>query len=67
MIELTVNGMTCGGCVRSVTRAVNSVDPSASVEVDLPTKRVKVDSQADAARIQQAIAQAGYEIVHQPA
>ena len=27
MIELKVSGMTCGGCVRSVTNAVHGVAP----------------------------------------
>lgn len=35
MIELHVDGMTCGHCVSAVTRAVKSVDPQANVQVDL--------------------------------
>ncbi len=31
MIELRVDGMTCGHCVSAVTGAVKSVDPEANV------------------------------------
>lgn len=39
-----VTNMTCGGCVKGVTKAVLAVDPKAHVEVDLHSKKVKVDS-----------------------
>lgn len=39
-----VKNMTCGGCVNGVKKAVLAVDPQARVEVDLPSKKVKVDS-----------------------
>ena len=35
MIELRVEGMTCGHCVSAVTRAVKALDPEAHVQVDL--------------------------------
>lgn len=61
-MEFNVNGMTCGGCVRTVSNAVRNVDPDASVEVDLASKRVSVQSKADAASVEAAIANAGYEV-----
>ncbi|MBA2723155.1 MAG: heavy-metal-associated domain-containing protein, partial [Methylibium sp.] len=47
MIEFNIQSMSCGHCVGRVTEAVKSVDPQASVEVDLQTKKVKVQSSAD--------------------
>jgi copper chaperone CopZ len=47
MMELNVENMTCGGCVRHVTKSVLSIDANAKVEVDLAAKRVRVDSGAD--------------------
>ena len=32
-MEFHVEGMTCGGCARSVTKAIELVDPQASVKV----------------------------------
>ena len=43
MIELKVTGMTCGGCVNSVRRAVQRVIPDASPEIDLATGQFKLE------------------------
>lgn len=60
MIELTVKDMTCNHCVGVVTKAVKSVDPNATVNVDLPSKRVQVDSASSAGAFAKALEEAGY-------
>lgn len=60
MLKLNVPDMTCGHCVGTVTKAVKSVDGSAAVTVDLPSKIVTIETTADAARISQAVKTAGY-------
>jgi copper chaperone len=35
-----IENMTCGGCARSVTKAVESVDPKARINADPVTKTV---------------------------
>lgn len=60
MIELNVKEMTCGHCVAAVTRAVKSVDPSAAVQVDLQSGRVRVDGRSVAAELIKALEDAGY-------
>lgn len=60
MIELRVEGMTCGHCVSAVTRAVKAVDPAANVEVDLDAGRVRVEGRSSAEDLGKAIAEAGY-------
>jgi copper chaperone len=62
MYELQVEGMTCGGCVRSVTKSVQSVDSNAKVDVDLQSKKVRVDTQASLEAVTSAINDAGYEV-----
>ncbi|RZA26168.1 MAG: copper chaperone [Proteobacteria bacterium] len=62
MYELQVEGMTCGGCVRSVTKAVQSVDGNARVDVDLASKKVTVESQAGLDAVKAAISEAGYDV-----
>jgi Cu+-exporting ATPase len=62
MYELTVEDMTCKHCVGRVTKAVQEVDQEAKVEIDLPSKKVTIDSQADLGRIVQAIDDAGYPV-----
>lgn len=44
MITLKVPDMTCGHCARSVTSAIVALDPSATVQVDLASKKVVIDS-----------------------
>jgi Cu+-exporting ATPase len=62
MYELTVEGMSCGHCVGRVTRSVQDVDQQAKVTIDLPTKKVRIDSQADLDKIATAIEAAGYPV-----
>ena len=62
MFELTVEGMSCGHCVGRVTKTVQDIDASAKVEIDLATKKVRIDSSADAGRIAAAIGAAGYPV-----
>jgi copper chaperone len=62
MYELQVEGMSCGGCVRSVTKSVQSVDSNARIDIDLPTKKVRVDTQASLEAVKTAISEAGYEV-----
>lgn len=62
MYELTVEDMSCGHCVGRVTKSVQALDKDAKVEVDLATKKVKVDSKADLDAIARAIDAAGYPV-----
>ena len=60
MIELTVKDMTCNHCVGVVTKTVKSVDPNATVNVDLSTKRVQVESTGSLGAFTKALEEAGY-------
>jgi Cu+-exporting ATPase len=62
MYELTVEDMTCKHCVGRVTKAVQDIDQQAKVDIDLPTGKVRIDSQAELDRIVQAIDAAGYPV-----
>ena len=63
MQTFTVGGMTCGGCVRGVTIAIQRLDPQSNVEVDLKSKAVKVDSALPSEKIADAIKGAGFEVL----
>ena len=60
MVEFNLPDMSCGHCASTVTKACKLVDPQAKVEVDLASKKVKVDSTEDAQEFAQALADAGY-------
>ncbi len=57
-----VSGMTCGGCVRSVTRALEQALPGAKVEVSLDAATAKVEGQHDPAKAKAAIEAAGFDV-----
>ena len=61
-VELEVQGMTCGSCVKHVTKALKSVVGVNQVEVDLATGRARVtgDLQAGAAPLIEALANEDY-------
>ena len=58
----SVEGMTCGHCVRAVTQAVQSQDPAASVKVDLAAKEVGVESRLSAEEVISLISEEGYSV-----
>lgn len=64
-LTLDVKGMSCGGCVNSVKRAVGALDGVALVEVFLDTGKVNVQYDPQRTRPEQvkaAIRDAGYEV-----
>ncbi len=61
--QFTVEGMTCGHCERAVVHAVREVDTEATVQVDLATKQVTVESDAAREAIANAIQEEGYKVV----
>jgi copper chaperone len=60
MQVFSVEGMTCGHCVRAVTQAVQNEDPAASVKVDLAAKEVGVESRLSAEHVISLISEEGY-------
>jgi copper chaperone len=62
MLSLKVSGMTCGGCVNAITRAVQAQDPQATVQADLATQTVTLDTTLSAAQASQLITEAGFPV-----
>ena len=60
MLRLNVEGMHCGGCARSVTKAVHAADPRARVSVDLATRTVEAITDVDPVAILTSIKDAGF-------
>ena len=63
MFTLKVSGMTCGGCINAVTRAVQAQDPAAKVQADLATQTVLLETTLSLAQASQAITDAGFPVV----
>jgi len=64
MFSLKVSGMTCGGCVNAVTRALQSQDPTAVVEVNLVTQIVNLETSLSLSQASQLIADAGFPVLN---
>jgi len=65
-ITMNVSGMSCGGCVASVTRVLKAVPGVSDVEVSLSpgTAKVSFDPARTAApALRSAIEDAGYDVV----
>ena len=60
MIELTLPTMTCGHCAKTVTSTVQRVDAQATLQIDLPTHTVKIESQQPREAFAAALAEEGY-------
>ena len=60
-----VKGMTCGHCVNSVSEELNKINGVSSVQVDLPSGKVDITSEAalEQSAVQAAIQEAGFEVV----
>lgn len=64
-LDLRVGGMTCGGCVNSVTRALNAVPGVKQAEVDLAAGQATVTydaAQTSPASLRQAVEAAGFDV-----
>lgn len=61
-LQLTVPDMACSACSETITKAIQTIDPSAEVNADPKTKIVNVDTLASETEIKQAIVSAGYTI-----
>jgi copper chaperone len=62
MFTLKVSGMTCGGCINAVTRAIQAQDPQAQVQVDLETQIVSLETRLSSELAAKLISDAGFSI-----
>lgn len=62
---IAIQGMTCSGCVNSVTKALNAVDGVQTVDVSLEQNSATVtfdDAKVDLGSLKEAIEDAGYDV-----
>jgi copper chaperone CopZ len=60
MTEFRIEDMTCNHCAATITKAVHALDQAATVEIDLPAKRVRVESPVGPLKLAAAIRGAGF-------
>jgi copper chaperone len=59
-MDLRIENMTCGGCAKSVTKAIQSLDSAAKIETNPAARSVKVETTATPSEILQVLEDAGY-------
>ncbi|MFB6139999.1 MAG: heavy-metal-associated domain-containing protein [Halosimplex sp.] len=59
--QITVTGMSCGGCEQSVEEALESVDGVESARADREAATATVEGDADTDDLVAAVEDAGYE------
>ncbi len=64
MLSLKVSGMTCGGCINAVTKAIQAQDPGVIVQVDLGTQIVSLETTLSQAQASQLITDAGFPVAN---
>ena len=63
-VTLNIDGMTCGGCVKSVTKVLNGLDGVHSATVSLENKNAQVEfdeSKIQIAQLVEAVEDAGFD------
>ena len=64
MLTFRVDDMSCGGCARSITTAVQAVDAGAQVQIDLARKHVRIQpAVGEEALFRRAITEAGFSAI----
>jgi copper chaperone len=62
MFTLKVSGMTCGGCISAVTRAIQAQDPQAKVQADLATQVISLETSLSPELAAGLITDAGFPV-----
>lgn len=60
LMRFHLPNMSCGGCARSVTRAIQSVDADARIVIDQSRREVELTSDLPRDRFASALAAAGF-------
>lgn len=63
MLEITVEGMTCGHCASHVTKAIKDINPLAKVNIDLNTKQVRIEGDINLDELSAVLAEEGYTVM----
>jgi copper chaperone len=58
----TIQGMTCGGCVNSLTRVLKSVPGIEPLKIEVGKAHVRLDERATSQTVKDAVARAGFEV-----
>ena len=63
-IEISIGGMTCGGCVKKVHQVIVAQDGVEAVDVKLDSGKATILGEFDAVQLDRALAKAGFETLN---
>lgn len=63
-LQLKVPNMACSACSDKITKAIQAIDPTATVQADTKTKLIEIETQAPEPTVREAITTAGYTIAN---
>ena len=58
----TISGMSCGGCVNSLTRVLKSVDGIEPLKIEVGKVQLRLDERVSSQTVKDAVARAGFEV-----
>ena len=59
----TIQGMSCGGCVNSLTRVLKSVPGIEPITIEVGRAHLRLDDRATSQTVKAAVERAGFELV----
>ena len=59
----TISGMSCGGCVNSLTRVLKSVPGIEPIKIEVGKAHLSLDERATSQTVKDAVARAGFEVI----
>jgi copper chaperone len=66
-MQFHIENMTCSGCARSVTTAIQSLDKGAVIKADPENHKIDVETSAARAEIEAVLVEAGYPAAREAA
>jgi copper chaperone len=58
----TIQGMSCGGCVNSLTRVLKSVPGIEPIKIEVGKAHLRLDERATSQTVKAAVERAGFEV-----
>ena len=58
----TISGMSCGGCVNSLTRVLTAVPGIEALKIEVGKAQVRLSDPATSQSVRDAVSRAGFEV-----
>jgi len=59
----TISGMSCGGCVNSLTRVLKSVPGVEPIKIDVGKAQLRLAEHVTSQTVRDAVSRAGFEVI----